>query len=84
VPALGRKRVRDVSRADISRLHHERRETPCDANRALAVMSKMFALAEKWGERPDGTNPCRHVEKYAERKRERMGLKSWPRIQSEH
>jgi integrase len=72
VPALGRKRVRDVSRADISRLHHERRETPYDANRALAVMSKMFALAEKWGERPDGTNPCRYVEKYAERKRERM------------
>ena len=32
----------------------------------------MFALAEKWGERPDGSNPCRHVEKYAERKRERM------------
>jgi len=72
VPALGRKRVRDISRADISRLHHERREAPYDANRVLAVMSKMFALAEKWGERPDGTNPCRHVEKYAERKRERM------------
>jgi integrase len=32
----------------------------------------MFALAEKWGERPDGSNPCRHVEKYAEHKRERM------------
>jgi integrase len=32
----------------------------------------MFSLAEKWGERPDGTNPCKHVEKYPERKRERM------------
>jgi integrase len=32
----------------------------------------MFSLAEKWGERPDGSNPCRHVEKYAEHKRERM------------
>jgi len=32
----------------------------------------MFTLAEKWGERPDGSNPCRHVEKYAELKRERM------------
>jgi integrase len=32
----------------------------------------MFTLAEKWGERPDGSNPCRHVEKYSEVKRERM------------
>jgi integrase len=72
VPALGWKRVRDVSRADISRLHHNQRDTPYAANRALAVLSKMFGLAEKWGERPDGSNPCRHVEKYAEHKRERM------------
>ena len=72
VPTIGRKRVRDVTRADISRLHHERRDTPYDANRALAVLSKMFTLAEKWGERADGSNPCRHVERYAERRRERM------------
>jgi integrase len=72
IPALGRKRVRDVTRADVSRLHHNQRNTPYAANRALAVLSKMFGLAEKWGERPDGSNPCRHVEKFAERKRERM------------
>jgi integrase len=72
VPTIGRKRVPDVTRSDISRLHHERRDTPYDANRALAVLSKMFMLSEKWGERPDGSNPCRHVERYAERKRERM------------
>jgi integrase len=72
LPTFGRKRVRDVTRADISRLHHNHRATPYDANRALAVLSKMFTLAEKWGERPDGSNPCRHVERYAERKRERM------------
>ena len=72
LPTIGRKRVQDVTRADISRLHHEHRDTPYDANRALAVLSKMFTLAEKWGERADGSNPCRHVERYAERKRERM------------
>jgi integrase len=38
----------------------------------LAVLSKMFNLAERWGLRPDGLNPCRHVEKFGERKRERM------------
>src|SRR5262249_11664534 len=63
---------RDITRADISRLHHELRDTPYDANRALAVLSKMFTLAEKWGERAEGSNPCRHVERFAERRRERM------------
>jgi integrase len=72
VPTLGGKLARDVTRADTSRLHHKLRATPYAANRVLAVLSKMFALAEKWGERPDGSNPCRHVEKYPERRRERM------------
>jgi integrase len=72
VPAIGNKRVRDVTRSDISRLHHAHHQTPYAANRTLAILSKMFTLAEKWGERPDGSNPCRHVEKYGEVKRERM------------
>jgi hypothetical protein len=29
----------------------------------------MFNLAEEWGLRPDGSNPCRHVKKYRETKR---------------
>ena len=44
------------------------KSTPTTANRVLAVMSKMFNLAEKLGLRPDGSNPCRHVEKYPEKK----------------
>jgi integrase len=32
----------------------------------------MFNLAEIWGLRPDGSNPCRHVPKYREKKRERF------------
>lgn len=31
----------------------------------------MLNLAEEWGLRPDGSNPCRHVKKYREQKRER-------------
>ena len=30
----------------------------------------MFNLAEVWGLRPDGSNPCRHIPKYKEHKRE--------------
>ena len=44
---------------------------PGVANRCLALLSKMFNLAERWGMRPDGSNPVRHVEKYREKKIER-------------
>ncbi len=72
LPALGTRRVADVTRAEIAKLHHGLRDVPYQANRVLAVLSKMFNLAERWGLRPDGSNPCRHVEKFGERKRERM------------
>src|SRR5580692_1370180 len=72
LPALGKRKVADVTRADVTKLHHANRAAPYQANRVLAVLSKMFNLAERWGWRPDGSNPCRHVEKFAERKRERM------------
>jgi integrase len=31
----------------------------------------MLNLAEAWGYRPDGSNPCRHIEKYTEQARQR-------------
>ncbi|WP_170601385.1 site-specific integrase [Ruegeria arenilitoris] len=70
-PALGSFKVVDVERKDIAELHHKFRDKPYQANRTLGVLSKMFNLAEIWGLRPDGSNPCRHVPKYREEKRER-------------
>ena len=72
LPALGRKKVAGITRADITGLHHAMRDTPGAANRTLALVSKMLNLAEKWGLRPDGSNPCRHVDRYPERKMERF------------
>ena len=72
LPALGKLKICDISRADVARLHHSLRATPVAANRCLALLSTMMNLAEKWGLRADGTNPTRHVEKYPERKRERF------------
>ena len=71
LPAIGRLKVADVSKADIARLHHELRRIPYQANRNLEAISKMFNLAELWGLRPDGSNPRRHIKKYPEEKRER-------------
>jgi integrase len=72
LPALGKKRVVEVSRADVVRLHHAKRATPIQANRVLALLSTMFTFAERLGERPDGSNPCRHVERFREQPRERF------------
>lgn len=72
LPALGRHRVTEVTRADIAKLHHDLRHIPYDANRCLEIISKMFNLAEMWGLRPDGTNPRKHIKKYPEEKRERF------------
>ena len=71
LPALGRYKVQDISRSDVLHLHQSMRSSPGAANRCLALLSKMFNLAEKWGYRPDSSNPVRHVEKYPERKLER-------------
>ena len=71
LPALGRLKVAEVTRADIARFHHDLRHIPYQANRNLEVISKMFTLAELWGLRPDGSNPRRHIRKYPEEKRER-------------
>ena len=70
-PALGRHRIADVHRADVAQFHHELRDRPYQANRALGVLRKMMNLAEEWGLRSEGSNPCRHVKKYREDKRER-------------
>jgi integrase len=72
LPLLGRKQVESISRADVRRLHHSMRDTPGAANRCLALVSKMMNLAERWGIRPDGSNPCRHIEKNPEKKRKRF------------
>lgn len=37
----------------------------------LALASKLFGLAEEWGIRADGSNPCRRIKKYKEKPRER-------------
>jgi integrase len=71
-PALGRRKVAEVTRGEIAKLHSGMSATPYEANRCLALLSKAFNLAEVWGWRPDGSNPCRHVQKFAETKRKRF------------
>jgi integrase len=70
-PAIGRKKVAEVVWADVDALH--RRITKAgratQANRVVAVASKMFALAIRWRMRPD--NPAKGIERNVEQKRKR-------------
>lgn len=70
--AYGKRKVSELSREQVLALHNQLRETPYQANRVLALTSKILNLCEMWGLRPDGTNPCRHVKKFKEEKRERF------------
>lgn len=72
LPALGSLRVREVTRAEIARFHQGMRRKPYAANRCRALLSHMFKMAERWGVRPDNSNPCVHVEKFKEKGRKRF------------
>ncbi len=72
LPRLRHRKVADVSRADVAQLHADLAATPVMANRARSILSSAFNLAELWGWRAEGTNPCRHVPRYKEQSRERF------------
>ena len=72
LPDLGAMTIDEFEREHISDLHHKHRNTPYQANRILEVVRKMFNLAEAWGMRKDGGNPCRFVQKHKENRRERF------------
>jgi integrase len=71
-PAFGHVRVKDMTRNEITKWHGTLRETPYSANRALALLSKALNLAEIWGLRAPGSNPCRQIKRYKEERRERF------------
>ncbi len=70
--SLGHRKVKDISREDIGRLHSSLADTPAMANSMLNMLSKAFSLAEAWGWRPEGASPSRYVQRFKMEKRERF------------
>jgi integrase len=70
-PALGGRKVVDITHDDIDRLHAKitKAGSPIRANRCTALASKMFSLAIRWGWRSD--NPAKGVERNPEDRRSR-------------
>ncbi len=71
-PELGARKVELVSYGDIAELHRNitKHGTPTTANRCVALLSKMFNLARRWGWRRDG-NPASGVARNQENRRDR-------------
>jgi integrase len=71
IPALKHLKVAEVTFSDIDGLHRKitKRGRAHRANRVVALLSKMFGLAIRWGWRAD--NPVRGIERNPENKRTR-------------
>jgi integrase len=70
---LAGKKAREITRADIARLHRKigaGHETT--ANRAMVLLQGFYQWAGRIGAVPEGINPARGVEKYREGVRERF------------
>ncbi len=66
------RKVKDINHEEVAALHTSLRKTPAMANQMLNIMSKAFNLAETWGWRREGTNPCRRVQRFKSERRERF------------
>jgi integrase len=69
LPRLGALKVAAVARREIEVLHASLQDRPYQANRVLALLSKMFNLAIGWHWRTD--NPVKGLKRYEEGKRDR-------------
>jgi integrase len=72
LPAIGAKRIVDLSRAEVARLHSSLRRTPRQANLALSVISSIWTWASRRDEVEFAKNPAARLERYRERKCERF------------
>jgi integrase len=72
LPALGSKRLVELRRAEVARLHASLAETSYAANRVLALISSLWNWAARRDEVSFADNPAKGIERFAERKRERF------------
>ena len=69
VPALGKRKIRDVTRRDVETMVEPLPKV--QRNRVLALVSRLFTLFETWEWRPQNTNPARGIERAREEARDR-------------
>ena len=70
LPAIGNRRAADVKRGDVE--HLVSRLPAVTRNRVLALVSRLFTLAERWEWRGQHDNPARGIERSVEEARDRV------------
>jgi len=73
---ISRQKVATINSADVETFRVSMRATPYLANRVISLLSSIFTKCELWGWRPLMSNPCRHVDRYAEKSRNRYASTS--------
>lgn len=72
LPALGSRKVTEVTWSDLDAIHQRLIKTPFQANRVLSLASKAWSLAARWGWFPRNLpNPARDHDRYPEQRRGR-------------
>jgi integrase len=71
-PALGNRRLTDVRRVDVARLHANLSDHPYLANRCLALVSSIWNWAARRDEVRAEDNPAKGIERNPERGKERF------------
>src|SRR6202011_1689331 len=86
LPTVGTKKIASIERRDIESMHIRLSDRPYQANRLLALLSKMLNLSVEWGWRRD--NPAKGIQRYREEKRDRWltddALSRLVRVLEEH
>lgn len=71
-PALGHLPVQAITWADVNAFHGSMARTPRRANYVVSTLRACLTYAEKIGLRPPLSNPCRGIEFFREKARERF------------
>jgi integrase len=71
-PAIGSKRIVDIRRPEVSKLHAKLAAKPYTGNRVLALISSIWNWAAKGDEVEFANNPAKGIERNEEKKRERF------------
>lgn len=73
LPEWRQVKLSSITHSDVASLHGKLgKRAPYEANRTLALLSKMFKLAQKWGMLPfNSINPAQGIDRFPERSRGR-------------
>jgi integrase len=72
LPTLGSRRITDIRRVDIARLHSRLAGRPIAANRSIGLVSSIWNWAARHDEVKAADNPARGIDRNPEQKRERF------------